>query len=629
MRVLVLAEYYPRAGDPARGIWAHRQALAARDAGADVRVLVLHRPVPPIGAIRGRDAHRALAELNQPARSEIDGLPIEYLRYLSPPRPLSYGSWGAWAAPLLERRLARIARAWQFDVIHAHYAVPAGDAALRSAPGWPLVVSVHGHDVFGAGAAGEAVARVLRQATLVLANSAGTAERCAAAGAAETRVVHLGSDLPEQVAPPPAVPTLVTVANLVARKRHADVLDALAMVRVRHPDIRYLIVGDGPERERLRGKIAELGLEPNVSLLGKLPHEQALSAARNATLFVMPSVDEAFGVSYVEAMAGGVPAIGCAGEPGPQEIAAAGGGLELVRPGDAHGLARTLERLLDDEASQRRLRESARDTVAREFTWTRCGQGTVESYRRALEAGPRGAASSPYRDDNLLDRLSSRAALERYYTHEQTRERQLLSSTLALDRGRVLSVGAGWNPGRHLFPSPSFHLVAVDADAGRVAGLTRDGAADEALVGRAGALGLPERSFDVVLYRLVLHHLAFQGPLAPCFSEAARLLVPGGSLVAIEPGLWHPVGLGLAIANRAHAATAIHGTPDDVPLSPRTLRREALAAGLMPELHAVTYCWRRLPQSVQRVIAPLDRLGSGPLLAHFGHTLMLIARRPL
>ena len=61
-----------------------------------------------------------------------------------------------------------------------------------------------------------------------------------------------------------------------------------------------------------------------------------------------------------------------------------------------------------------------------------------------------------------------------------------------------------------------------------------------------------------------MHHLAHQGPLEPYFEEAARLLRPGGALVAIEPGLWHPVGLGLALANRAGAATAIHGTPDDL-----------------------------------------------------------------
>ncbi|MGO9753608.1 MAG: hypothetical protein ACLP22_19275 [Solirubrobacteraceae bacterium] len=56
MKVLVPAEYYQRAGDPVRGIWAHRQALAARDAGAAVRVLVLHRPLPrePVRTRPGR-----------------------------------------------------------------------------------------------------------------------------------------------------------------------------------------------------------------------------------------------------------------------------------------------------------------------------------------------------------------------------------------------------------------------------------------------------------------------------------------------------------------------------------------------------------------------------------------------
>jgi SAM-dependent methyltransferase len=125
----------------------------------------------------------------------------------------------------------------------------------------------------------------------------------------------------------------------------------------------------------------------------------------------------------------------------------------------------------------------------------------------------------------------------------------------------------------------------------------------------------------------VLHHIAYQGPLGPCFAEAGRLLRPGGVLVAIEPGLWHPVGLALAIANRTGAATAIHGTPDDIPLSPRRLVSEARAAGLDPELHAVTFSWRRLAPSLQRALAPLDGLGSRRRAAPFGHTLMLIARR--
>jgi len=234
--------------------------------------------------------------------------------------------------------------------------------------------------------------------------------------------------------------------------------------------------------------------------------------------------------------------------------------------------------------------------------------------------------SAPYDTGNLLDRLSRQSTLDFAYRHEMRREQEVLGRRLQIPGGDVLSVGCGWHPGRHLFPAPAFRLVAVDADPDRVAGVAAGGEADEAHVGHAGRLDAPAGSFDVILYRLVMHHLAFQGPLDPCFAEAARLLRPGGALVAIEPGLWHPVGLGLAIANRAGAATAIHGTPDDVPLSPRRLVAQARAAGLVPELHSVTYTWRRMPAGLQRALQPLDRLGSRPRAAPFGHTLLLIAR---
>jgi SAM-dependent methyltransferase len=191
----------------------------------------------------------------------------------------------------------------------------------------------------------------------------------------------------------------------------------------------------------------------------------------------------------------------------------------------------------------------------------------------------------------------------------------------------VLSVGCGWHPGRHLFPRPAWRMTGADLNPAMVEHLLESGELDAGAEGRAGELPFEPRSFDVVLYRLVLHHIAFQGPLGPCFEEAARLLRPGGALVAIEPGLWHPVGAGLELANRAGLGTRVHGTPDDVPLSPRALLGEARAVDLEPELHAVTFGWRRLPPGAQRALHRLDPLGSRPRLAPFGHTLLLIARR--
>jgi SAM-dependent methyltransferase len=169
-------------------------------------------------------------------------------------------------------------------------------------------------------------------------------------------------------------------------------------------------------------------------------------------------------------------------------------------------------------------------------------------------------------------------------------------------------------------------MTGVDLDADMIALLRASGEIDNGVAGRAGTLPYEPGSFDVVLYRLVLHHVVYQQPLGPVFREAVRLLRPGGALLAVEPGLWHPVGAGLALANRTGLGPAVHGTPDDIPLSPLTLTREARAAGLAPELHAVTYSWRRLPPGAQRAIHALDGAGSRPRLAPFGHTLMLIAR---
>jgi teichuronic acid biosynthesis glycosyltransferase TuaC len=396
-KVVVVAEYYPSRRDPVLGIWAHRQALAAREAGAEVRVLVLHRLVPPRASLAKGPAG-AVTELGkllrEPRRQTHDGLQVAYVPYVSPLRDHSYARWGAWAAPALGLALRRLRSSFRFDLIHAHNAVPAGDAVRRVRADLrlldaPLVVSVHGGDVLytaGRGRQGaEAVARGLGAAQLVLANSQGIAELSRAHGAGETRVVHLGAEIPEAQRPPrDRTPKLVTVAHLIGRKRHADVLRALAVLGQRYPTLRYAIVGEGPERIALEGLAARLGVAERVDFHGQLPPARAIDEARRCTLFVMPSTDEAFGVAYIEAMAGGMPAIGCRGEPGPEEIAAAGDGLVLVPPGDIERLTQRIDELLSDPHRLREVGQRARATVAAHFTWERCGRQTLAAYEHVL-----------------------------------------------------------------------------------------------------------------------------------------------------------------------------------------------------------------------------------------------------
>jgi glycosyltransferase involved in cell wall biosynthesis len=400
MRVVVVAEWYPSPADPVLGMWAHRQAVAARDAGAELRVLALRRPVPPLAALRalaGRPPDPAPLRSwasgvgHSLARFELDGLTVEPVPFVAPPRPRSYGTWGHWMAPPLTRALGRLRSGFRFDLVHAHCIAPPGHAALRFArrQGVPLVVSGHGPDMIHvperSRAARRASAAALRGARLVLANSRWAERRCREIAGAPlpTSVVHLGTDLPDALPARLARPTIVTVAHLVARKRHAVVLHALAALRPRL-ELDYLVIGDGPGREPLERLAARLGLDRNVRFAGQLEHERALAEARRCHAFVMPGVEEPFGVAYVEAMAGGLPAIGARGEGGPEDIAAAGGGMLLVPPDDHDALAAALAGLFErgTEAAGREARETAR----LHFGWQRCGRATVEAYDTALRS---------------------------------------------------------------------------------------------------------------------------------------------------------------------------------------------------------------------------------------------------
>ena len=409
MRVAVVAEWYPSPGDPVLGIWAHRQAAAARDAGADVRVLAFRRPVPPLSVARGLfhipPAVGALGHWIAGARTSLrpmtlDGLSVTPVAWLGPPRPISYGGWGYWMAPPLARALDRLYADWPFDVVHAHCLAPAGHAAarwIRRRGSSAFVVSAHGPDMIHvpqrSSIGRRACVAALSAADLVVANSRWAARRCEeiADHPIPVEVIHLGADV-ASVAPPPAASNgrvrMVTVAHLVARKRHDVVLRAMAMLDpARRPE--YLVIGDGPCRQGLERLAAELGVAGRVRFLGQLANPDAVARAAECDLFVMPGVEEPFGVAFVEAMAAGVPAIGSRGEGGPEDIAAAGGGMVLVAPGDPGALAREISRLSDDRGELSRLGTEARRTVAASFTWERCGEQTVAAYRRALAAARR------------------------------------------------------------------------------------------------------------------------------------------------------------------------------------------------------------------------------------------------
>jgi glycosyltransferase involved in cell wall biosynthesis len=192
------------------------------------------------------------------------------------------------------------------------------------------------------------------------------------------RVVHLGTDIPPEHDLPPKheQPTIATLANVDPRKRHEDVLRALPML----PDVRWSVIGDGPALPAIEALARELGVEDRIRFAGRLPPAEAHAELARCHVMALPSVDEAFGVAYIEALARGVPAIGCEGESGPEEIAALTGGMLLVPPRDPPALANAVQAALADPS----LPAAARAGAAAHFTWEQCGRETVAAYEEAL-----------------------------------------------------------------------------------------------------------------------------------------------------------------------------------------------------------------------------------------------------
>ena len=155
--------------------------------------------------------------------------------------------------------------------------------------------------------------------------------------------------------------TVLCVAHLYRRKRVANLIRAAALVET---PVHLRIVGVGPELAALRRLASELDLGDRVSFLEHVPFARLAEEYRNADLFCLPTVQEAFGIVFLEAMAAGLPVVACRAAAVPEVVPDGVCGV-LVPPDDALALARSLDRLLSDRAERERLGEAGRRRVAR------------------------------------------------------------------------------------------------------------------------------------------------------------------------------------------------------------------------------------------------------------------------
>ena len=212
-------------------------------------------------------------------------------------------------------------------------------------------------------------------------------------GVAADKVVNVWNGLDTDFySPDPAVEK--SAAELVCVGRASDPnkgIRTLISALARLPShVRLTLVdNDHPDNEVFRWA-RETGATKRLHVTGRVPQEELLHLYRRATLVVVPSRFEGFGLPAVEAMACGTPVVACRAGALPEVMKLGGGGLVVPRD-DPDALARGVLELLEQPELRRAMSSNARSCVEASFAWPRVAEATVEVYREVMAA--RGTAA--------------------------------------------------------------------------------------------------------------------------------------------------------------------------------------------------------------------------------------------
>jgi len=323
-----------------------------------------------------RPDSRLAAEL--PAR----GLPIV-------PLPLR-----DWYEPVTVARLAGWLRRERIDLVHAHN--PRDWFIAVAAAAGTGAVCVGSRHVLRPVAHAALKRSFLRRLGALIAVS-GAVRRSATGLVAPERLVTVpngieipgigpaGRALRRELGLAPGTPVIGCVARLSPEKGLSDLLHAVALLRVRWPELAVALVGDAPSGSRhaadLRRCVARLGLERRVHFCGYRSRADELSATFD--IHVCSSLAEACGLATLEAMASGRPVVATASGGSPELVADGVEGF-LVPPGDPVRLAARLDCLLDSPGLRREMGRRGRERVERDFRLALMAERTESVYRDAL-----------------------------------------------------------------------------------------------------------------------------------------------------------------------------------------------------------------------------------------------------
>ncbi len=391
LRMLTFTTLFPSAVRPRHGIFVEtRLAHFRRRTGAEVRVIA---PVPWFPSTAARFG--GYADYARTPRQELrDGIDVYHPRYLTLPKVGMYGQPFALAQGAAHTVRALLREGFDFDLIDAHYLYPDGVAAaiLAKRFGKPVVLTARGSDVnllMRYRLPRLLVLRAARQARAIVTVSAALKSRLVEFGieSAHIRVLRNGVDtdvfrpVPVQAARAAlgldSGPVFATVGNLVPEKGHELVIAAVATI----PDALLLIVGDGPERERLGLRARALGVGGRVRFLPARAQRDLPTVYSAADALVLASSREGWPNVLLEAMACGTRVIATAVGGVPEIVAHPDVGI-VVSDRTSSALAGAMRRLLAAPADR-----DALIAYAARFGWSETAAGQAALCREVLAAG--------------------------------------------------------------------------------------------------------------------------------------------------------------------------------------------------------------------------------------------------
>lgn len=260
------------------------------------------------------------------------------------------------------------------DVVHLHLArdliqLPAAALAQRRSP---TVLQTHGmvrpdKRLSARLLDGLMTRRVLRRARVLLplTDAEGRDLALLAPGTASTRIRN-GVAIPHVRAAWETPPLVLFLARLQARKRPSDFVEMAALVKADHPETRFLMVGaDEGELDSMREQIARLNLVEDIAYAGAVAPSQVSDVLAQAQIYVLPSVDEPFPMSALEAMSHGLATV-ITTETGISDELSVRQTVSVVDPTPA-SLARAVMSLLDQDEWERSAL-AAREDAERNFS---------------------------------------------------------------------------------------------------------------------------------------------------------------------------------------------------------------------------------------------------------------------